>query len=164
MRMIYIHHWLIIIVCIFIISSTKYSVYCVNSGYSVYSIIVVVSHGSVESVEEQAKELDQPRLPQIVDQEGVDKLVLSHRLHHQHPLLAQVGQHLQISIFGDMFIFYRATYLRNVYIYVVVCTVQQDVHQDSDASPPNACAAVHQHRGVAVLPSSHLAHLLIIIV
>ena len=162
MRMINIHHWLIIIVCIFIISSTKYSVYCVNSGYSVYSIIVVVSHGSVESVE--AKELDQPRLAQIVDQEGVDKLVLSHRLHHQHPLLAQVGQHLYMSIIGDLFIFYSAIYLRNIYRNIVVCTVQQDVHQDGDASPPHPCAAVHQHRGVAVLPSSHLAHLLIIIV
>jgi len=38
---------------------------------------------------------DEPGLAQVADKDGVDELVLRHCLHHQHPLLPQVGQHLK---------------------------------------------------------------------
>ena len=51
----------------------------------------------------------------------MDKLVLSHRLHHQHPLLPQVAQNLGY-----------------VDVDVVVDAVEQDVAQDGDARPADA--------------------------
>ena len=76
---------------------------------------------------------DEPGLCQILDKNCVDKLVLRHRLHHQHPLLPQVSQHLG---YVDM--------------NVVVNTVEEDISQDGHPGPAHPGAAVDQHRGVAV--------------
>ena len=83
---------------------------------------------------------DEPGLCEILDKNGVDKLVLSHGLHHQHPLLPQVGQNL-----GD------------VDMDVVVDAVEEDVGQDGDAGPAHPGTAVDQDRGVAVDPGRDLA-------
>ena len=83
---------------------------------------------------------DEPGLGEILDENCVDKLVLSHCLHHQHPLLPQVGQNL-----------------RDVDMDVVVNTVEEDVGQDGDPSPADPGAAVDEDRGVAVHPSRDLA-------
>ena len=70
---------------------------------------------------------------QILNEDGVDELVLRHRLHHEHALLAQVREHLG-----------------HVHVQVVVDAVEEDVAEERHARPPHARRAVHQHRRVAV--------------
>ena len=82
---------------------------------------------------------DEPGLCEILDEDSVDKLVLRHRLHHQHPLLPQVGQNL-----------------RDVDMDVVVNTVEEDVGQDGHPGPAHPGTAVDQHWGVAVDPGRDL--------
>ena len=82
---------------------------------------------------------DEPGLCEILDEDSVDELVLRHRLHHQHPLLPQVGQNL-----------------RDVDMDVVVNTVEEDVGQDGHPGPAHPGTAVDQDRGVAVDPGRDL--------
>ena len=67
------------------------------------------------------------------------KLVLRHRLHHEHALLPQMRQHL-----GD------------IHVEVVVHTVEEDVAEDRHAGPAHARRAVDEDGRVSVPARRHL--------
>ena len=67
------------------------------------------------------------------------ELVLRDRLHHEHPLLSEVRQHL-----------------RDVNVQVVIHAVQENIAEDGDAGAADARRAVHEHGRVAVSAGGHL--------
>ena len=76
---------------------------------------------------------------QVVNEHAVHELVLRHRLHHEHPLLPQVGQHL-----GD------------VHVEIVVDAEEQDVAEDGDPGSTDAGGAVDEDGRVAVAAGGDL--------
>ena len=91
--------------------------------------------------------LDEPRLAQVVDQRCVDELVLGHSLHHQHPLLAKVAQHLHNNqtLTSECCDCEAGAHLWYVNVNVVVCTVEKDVRQNSHTCPPNTLKGTESH-------------------
>ena len=70
-----------------------------NRVRNTYKVLIETRGGGIENRKYIGRSCsDEPGLGEIFDENSVDKLVLGNCLDHHHPLLPQVGQHLQRKV------------------------------------------------------------------